>query len=230
MPRIKLTTELTALINHFAAHHGYPQRIKAVDIWREVSHEHDVSLRTVQRCLAEFRQLGRAEPKRHTKGMSIRRRCRTPETIAQVRALVVSPNNHAHNHKSPREVVSLMRARGIRTSLTTVRRIIKDDLHFKNVRRMNVHTLTLQQKQNRVEKCRAWRVRHRVNWMRFVHSDEKVRIGVCYEGMRMCAYSISMRVRARVDTMIDCTFTNAYANVPSTLYVYTNRAANGARR
>lgn len=98
MPRIKLTTELTALINHFAAHHGYPQRIKAVDIWREVSHEHDVTLRTVQRCLAEFRQFGRAEPKRHTKGMSIRRRCRTPETVAQVRALVVSPNNHAHNH------------------------------------------------------------------------------------------------------------------------------------
>jgi hypothetical protein len=178
-----LTTELTTLINHFAAHHDYPQRIKAVDIWREVSQEHDVSLRTVQRCLAEFRQFGRAEPKRHTKGMAIRRRCRTPETVARVRTLVVSPNTHAHNHKSPREAAALMRARGIRTSHATVRRIIKDELHMKNIRRMNVHTLTQQQKQNRVDKCRAWRARHRANWMRFVHSDEKVCIGVCRAGM-----------------------------------------------
>jgi hypothetical protein len=61
--RIKLNAEVTAHINHLARHHGYPQQMKAVDIHREISLSHDVSLRTVRRCLAEFRRFGNAEAK-----------------------------------------------------------------------------------------------------------------------------------------------------------------------
>jgi hypothetical protein len=127
--------------------------------------------------------------------MSIHRRCRTPDTIAQVRALVVSPNNHEHNHKSPREVVALMRARGIRSSHTTVRRIISEDLHFKNVRRMNVHTLTPQQKQNSVEKCQAWRVDHRANWLRFLFTVMKRCVLQCAVQENVCLQHFNARAR-----------------------------------
>jgi hypothetical protein len=113
MPRIALTAEVTALINHYATHHGYAQgNITAVTIHRDVSRSYNMSLCTVRRCLTEFRQFGRAEPKWNAKGVAHYRRCRTPETIRQVRALVISPNAHAHAHKSPPEVTRLLRSRG----------------------------------------------------------------------------------------------------------------------
>ncbi len=65
MPRIALTAEATALINHYATHHGYAQgNITAVTIHRDVWRSYNIRLSTVRRCLAEFRQFGHAEPKR----------------------------------------------------------------------------------------------------------------------------------------------------------------------
>jgi hypothetical protein len=54
--------------------------------------------------LAELCQFGRAEPKQNAKDVAHYCRCRTPETVRQVRTLIISPNAHAHAHKSPREV------------------------------------------------------------------------------------------------------------------------------
>jgi hypothetical protein len=136
------------------------------------------SLATVRRCLVEFHQFGHAEAKRHTKGMAHYRRCRTPDTVGQVRSLITSPNPHVHAHKSPREAARLLCSHGVCVSRTTVQRLTKNELAMKAVRRMNTHVLTPKQKQNRVDKCRAWLQRHRADWPRFVHRYKKVCI-VC---------------------------------------------------
>jgi hypothetical protein len=62
--RIKLNAKVTAHVSHLAPHHGYPHRIKAFDIHREIPLSHDISLRTVrERCLAEYRRCDNAEVK-----------------------------------------------------------------------------------------------------------------------------------------------------------------------
>lgn len=64
--RIKLTPELTAAINSMASDRGYPQHITAIEVHRRITatRQHpDVSLRTVQTCLSEYRRFGHAQPR-----------------------------------------------------------------------------------------------------------------------------------------------------------------------
>jgi hypothetical protein len=184
---IKLNAVVTAHINHLARHHGYPERIKAVDIHREIALSHDISLRTVRKCLAEFRQFGNGEAKtgdgwQHLlvshvflgqKGTRHRRACRTPKRVAQVRQLIVSPHGQWRTHKSPREVELHMRAQEIRMSRSTIQRTVVD-LSLKPLTRLNVHDLTDANKANPVAKCRAWLRTCAWQNRRMIMSDEKV--------------------------------------------------------
>jgi hypothetical protein len=107
------------------------------------------------------------------KGTRHQRSCRTPDRIAQVRQLVMSPRNQWRTHKSPREIERHLDARGIRMSRTTIRRTVVD-LNMKPLTRINVHDMTDANKANRVVKCRAWlRTRARQN-RQMIMSDEKV--------------------------------------------------------
>ena len=98
------------------------------------------------------------------------RSARVQENIQVVAELVCSQEGQPGTSKSPREI-----ARETGISRSSVRRIVKKDLHLKTFRRRNVQLLSNIDKKKRVDACRRLKARmtaDRISQTWF--SDEKV--------------------------------------------------------
>lgn len=98
------------------------------------------------------------------------RSVRTQDNIQVVEELVCSQEGQAGMSKSPREI-----ARETGISYSSIRRIVKKDLHLKTFRRRKVQLLSDADKKKRLDACRRLKVRMTADKVaRTWFSDEKV--------------------------------------------------------
>jgi DNA invertase Pin-like site-specific DNA recombinase len=104
------------------------------------------------------------------KGSGRQRSVRTDENIQLVNDLILSQDDKPQTHRSQREIV-----RELGISRTSVRRIIKNDLGLKCLKKTRAHELTVANKASRLTRAQQLLERfpsHLVNFI--VFTDEKI--------------------------------------------------------
>jgi len=123
--------------------------------------------RTLNDLISKIDKTGSADP---SSGSGRPRSARVQENIKIVSELICSQEGQPGTSKSPREI-----ARETGISHSSVRRIVKKDLHLKTFRRREVQLLSNIDKKKRLDACRRLKVRMTADKMsRTWFSDEKI--------------------------------------------------------
>lgn len=136
----------------------FKQKMKPKDILKHLKMQ-GVNRKLIYRTIKRFKKTGSYKIKPKT---GRKRTIRTKKTVKKVRERI---------RRNPAQSMNKI-AKDLNVSQTTIRRLVKDDLHMKPYKKQKVHGLTIAQKKARVKKCQhllAWHAGDDI-----IFSDEKM--------------------------------------------------------